>query len=153
MTHKVNICLLTLIICLLQLIINGENIIINTKLGQIEGTVHKISGQQTVYSFKGIQYGISPIGSLRFRPSSINESKRNNIYNATIFGPTCIQPGLFNENQPQSEDCLFLNIWTPKKLTAEEEKLLTQLKKSKNFNPNPGKTEKGFFDRVRDFMS
>ena len=37
--------------------------------------------------------------------------------------------------------------------TAEEEKLLTQLKKSKNFKPNPGKTEKGFFDRVRDFMS
>ena len=40
-----------------------------------------------------------------------------------------------------------------KKLTSEEEKLLIQLKKSKNFKPNPGKTEKGFFDRVRDFMS
>ena len=39
------------------------------------------------------------------------------------------------------------------KLTSEEEKLLIQLKKSKNFKPNPGKTEKGFFDRVRDFMS
>ena len=27
------------------------------------------------------------------------------------------------------------------------------IKKSKNFKPNPGKSEKGFFDRVRDFMS
>ena len=51
------------------------------------------------------------------------------------------------------DQLIHVNIWTPKKLTSEEEKLLIQLKKSKNFKPNPGKTEKGFFDRVRDFMS
>ena len=38
-------------------------------------------------------------------------------------------------------------------LTAEEEKILLQLKDSKNFKPSPGKSDKGFFERVRDFMS
>ena len=39
-----------------------------------------------------------------------------------------------------------------KRLSSDEEKILNQLKNSKNFKPNPGKSEKGFFDRVRDFM-
>ena len=53
------------------------------------------------------------MGNLRFRPSQLNESKWNGMYNATQYGATCIQPGFLNEDQPQSEDCLFLNIWTP----------------------------------------
>ena len=51
------------------------------------------------------------------------------------------------------DQLIHVNIWTPKKLSGDEEKLLSQLKNSKNFKPNPGKSEKGFFDRVRDFMS
>ena len=51
------------------------------------------------------------------------------------------------------DQLIHVNIWTPKKLTAEEEKILLQLKDSKNFKPSPGKSDKGFFERVRDFMS
>jgi len=45
-----------------------------------------------------------------------------------------------------------MNIWTPKKVTAEEEKLLKKLKDMPNFQPNPGKAEKGFFDRMKDYF-
>ena len=51
------------------------------------------------------------------------------------------------------DQLIHVNIWTPKKLTVEEEKILLQLKDSKNFKPSPGKSDKGFFERVRDFMS
>eukprot|EP01084_Bolivina_argentea_P286119 490777_1 len=98
-------------IAALSLAVHTESIVIKTQLGQIQGTVHKVKDQQTVYSFKGIHYAISPIGSLRFRPSSVNESKWNGIYNATTYGSTCLQQGVSNEHQPQSEDCLFLNIF------------------------------------------
>mgnify|MGYP001160929258 FL=1 len=51
------------------------------------------------------------------------------------------------------DQLIHVNIWTPKKLTQEEEKILSQLKNSKNFKPSPGKSDKGFFEKVRDFMS
>ena len=51
------------------------------------------------------------------------------------------------------DQLIHVNIWTPKKLTTEEEKILSQLKDSKNFKPSPGKSDKGFFEKIRDFMS
>jgi len=45
-----------------------------------------------------------------------------------------------------------VNIWTPKSLSKEEEKILTKLKESENFRPNPGKSEKGFFERMKDYF-
>ena len=56
-------------------------------------------------------------------------------------------------NSISGDQLIHINIWTPKKLSDEEEKLLLKLKKSKNFEPNPGKTDKGFFEKIRDFMS
>ena len=51
------------------------------------------------------------------------------------------------------DQLIHVNIWTPKKLTQEEVKILSQLKNSKNFKPSPGKSDKGFFEKIRDFMS
>lgn len=35
--------------------------------------------------------------------------------NATEHGNTCIRPEIFAINQPQDEDCLFLNVYVPGK--------------------------------------
>jgi molecular chaperone DnaJ len=62
--------------------------------------------------------------------------------------------GIRDINSSSTGDQLIhINIWTPKKLSSEEEKILLKLKDSKNFKPNPSKSDKGFFERVRDFMS
>ena len=53
----------------------------------------------------------------------------------------------------QGDQLIHTNIWTPKKLNPEEEELLKQLKDMPNFKPNPGKSEKGFFDRMKDYFS
>jgi molecular chaperone DnaJ len=45
-----------------------------------------------------------------------------------------------------------INVWTPQQLTSEEKKILEKLKESKNFEPNPGKREKGFFDRMKEYF-
>ena len=45
------------------------------------------------------------------------------------------------------------NIWTPKKLNDEERKVLEKLQKMPNFQPQPGKSEKGFFERMKDYFS
>ncbi len=45
---------------------------------------------------------------------------------------------------------IHVNIWTPKKLTDEERRLLEQLRNMPNFKPNPTKEDRSFFERVRD---
>ena len=51
------------------------------------------------------------------------------------------------------DQLIHVNIWTPKNLTEEEIKMMEKLKESPNFNPNPAKGEKSFFDRMKDFFS
>jgi molecular chaperone DnaJ len=45
-----------------------------------------------------------------------------------------------------------ISIYTPTHLNAEEKKTLEHLKASKNFEPNPSKKEKGFFDRMKEYF-
>jgi molecular chaperone DnaJ len=46
-----------------------------------------------------------------------------------------------------------VNVWTPKNLSKEEREAIEKFLKSDNFTPKPGKNEKSFFNRVRQFFS
>lgn len=52
----------------------------------------------------------------------------------------------------KGDQLIHVNIWTPKKLSSEEKSTLERLRESNNFKPNPGKNEKGFFDRMKEFF-
>lgn len=45
-----------------------------------------------------------------------------------------------------------ISVFTPTVLSGEEKKVVEQLKTSKNFEPNPNKKEKGFFDRMKEYF-
>jgi len=45
-----------------------------------------------------------------------------------------------------------INVWVPKELTKDEQKLIEKFIDSKNFVPNPGLAEKGFFERIRNYF-
>src|SRR6056297_1150444 len=45
-----------------------------------------------------------------------------------------------------------INVWIPKKLSKEEEKLVDQLANSDNFKPQPTADDKSFFDRMKNFF-
>ncbi|HEY3385902.1 MAG TPA: molecular chaperone DnaJ [Saprospiraceae bacterium] len=53
----------------------------------------------------------------------------------------------------KGDELIYVNIWTPKKISEEEKKILEKLKTSPNFEPQPSKTEKGFFERMKDYFS
>jgi molecular chaperone DnaJ len=46
-----------------------------------------------------------------------------------------------------------VNVWVPKKVNKEEEKLLQQLAQSDNFKPNPTPEEKSFFSKIKDYFN
>ncbi|MFX1346017.1 MAG: carboxylesterase/lipase family protein [Promethearchaeota archaeon] len=87
--------------------------IIETKSGKVQGYREK-----GIEVYKGIPYAEPPIGDLRFLPPVAKEPW-DGVLNATKFGPYSYQgyirilERLFNKLEPESEDCLTLNIWTP----------------------------------------
>ena len=109
--------------------------IINTPCGQIKGTAGRQAG---VTAYKGIRYATAG----RWEYPQIVKSWEG-IYDATQYGNCSFQPRSFyneaempekafyynefrkGESYTYSEDCLFLNVWTPE--TADENSKLPVL--------------------------
>ena len=53
----------------------------------------------------------------------------------------------------KGDQLIHISVWTPQHLSPEEKDALEKLKDSNNFSPQPEKSEKGFFDKVRDMFS
>jgi len=57
------------------------------------------------------------------------------------------------EGYGQGDELVHVNVWTPKRLTNREKEALETLRSSANFQPSPGKGEKSFFDRMKEFVN
>jgi len=57
------------------------------------------------------------------------------------------------QSYEKGDQMVYVNIWTPQELSAEEKSMLEKLQSSPNFQPHPEKGEKGFFERIRDMFS
>jgi len=76
--------------------------------GQIRGGVLEKGGAV----FKGIPFARAPIGDLRWlEPAAVKAW--TGVREATSFGAPCAQNTGGRMQASSSEDCLFLNVWTP----------------------------------------
>ena len=87
--------------------------------GVVEGRGAQRSG---VRIFRGIPFAQPPTGELRWRePQPLQNWK--GVRQAVDFGPRCMQAPIFDDmrfrSNGVSEDCLYLNIWTPAKSNRE----------------------------------
>lgn len=92
---------------------NERRLRIVTAEGELRGTM-----DDDLFVFKGIPYAAPPVGALRWRPPQPLQPWQG-VHDATAWGDASWQnrdycvaagggdPGRF------SEDCLYLNIWTP----------------------------------------
>lgn len=53
----------------------------------------------------------------------------------------------------RGDQLIQVNVWTPQHVSAEEKAMLEKLGQSPNFQPQPGKSEKSFFDKVKEVFS
>ncbi|MFA6276128.1 MAG: molecular chaperone DnaJ [Pedobacter sp.] len=52
----------------------------------------------------------------------------------------------------RGDEIIHVNIWTPKALSSEERAILESLRESPNFKPQPGKNDKSFFDKMKEYF-
>ena len=108
-----------------------HTLLVETKYGKILGRTQRFSEQlsgdvRSVNTFLGIPFASPPVNRLRFRPPEPPAVWKPHVYNATFFRNVCQQlqndyfedsirivwPG-FTWEKDSSEDCLYLNIFTP----------------------------------------
>jgi para-nitrobenzyl esterase len=104
-----------------QLVVAG---LAHAQVREVDVTGGRVSGvvANGVAAFKGIPFAAPPVGDLRWKPPQ-RVVKWTGVKAATTFAPGCIQDPtlakLFGAPDVISEDCLYLNIWTPAKSAAE----------------------------------
>ncbi|CAJ1065721.1 LOW QUALITY PROTEIN: acetylcholinesterase-like [Xyrichtys novacula] len=99
-----------------------DDLIVNTKHGKVKGKPLSVLGG-VVRAFLGVPYAKPPVGTLRFRaPEPVNGWQ--GVKDSTSYPNTCYQvpdtvykgfkgAEMWNPNTPLSEDCLYLNVWSP----------------------------------------
>jgi para-nitrobenzyl esterase len=92
---------------------------VKTASGLLEGRME----EGGVAAFKGIPFAAAPVGPLRWQaPQPVKAWK--GVRQAGAFGPRCMQRALFSDmvfrSDGVSEDCLYLNVWTPAKKAGEK---------------------------------
>jgi para-nitrobenzyl esterase len=93
--------------------IKASTAVVETTSGKIEGVFRK-----GLYIFRGVPYAAPPVGERRWLPPG-PAKPWGGVRPAKEFAPTAPQSPMEieflepPEKQQQSEDCLYLNIWTP----------------------------------------
>lgn len=81
--------------------------LVQTQQGVVQGLV-----QSTFRSFLGIPYAAPPLGNLRWRPPQAHASWSGTLQTTTA-GSSCPQIASPFGQASSTEDCLFLNVFTP----------------------------------------
>lgn len=97
----------------------AQNLVVDVEGGQIEGVID----QEGIVVYKGIPYAAPPVGELRWKhPQPVRPWQ--GVKACKQFGDASFQGGqiegsfywkeFYQDGNPEmSEDCLYLNIWTP----------------------------------------
>ncbi|HEX3472014.1 MAG TPA: carboxylesterase family protein [Silvibacterium sp.] len=101
--------------CAILALVSGLTVFAQDEVKIDSGTLRGVS-QNGVVSFKGIPFAAPPVGNQRWKPPQPVQSWTG-VRPAAEFGSDCMQapfePAPYRTKTTPSEDCLFVNVWTP----------------------------------------
>jgi para-nitrobenzyl esterase len=106
------------LLALTSMSVRADELQVTVASGALSGLA---SRDGLVRSFKGVPYAAPPVGAQRWRPPQAVAAWQG-TREANRFAPICPQPSpqpgafyqreFFQSAEAQSEDCLYLNVWT-----------------------------------------
>src|SRR5690348_16268495 len=79
---------------------------------KVQGGLVRGTAEGGLVVYRGIPFAAPPVGDLRWRaPQPVGNW--DGVREAVKFGPSCVQGGGRGGPPQGSEDCLYLNVWTP----------------------------------------
>jgi len=115
---------------------NEDPLVVSTRAGRVRGRrSHIPSLGRDVDEFLAIPFAQPPLGQLRFRHPLPARSWRG-VRNATSLPASCYQKPdtefgdfygstVWNSPTPVSEDCLYLNVWVPRRAQVSHMMVIT----------------------------
>merc|ERR1712001_590985 len=91
----------------------GEDVTVNLSKGKLRGARLDYDFGQYYYAFKGIPYARPPVKELRFKPP-VEVGHWPDTLDATEDGNLCPQYDISQSEPIGDENCLSLNVYTPK---------------------------------------
>lgn len=115
LNYKLKALLISMVgIIFLMLSLNANaGSLVSVQQGKLKG---EFDQAKQVFTFKGVPFAAPPLNELRWKAPQPATSW-DNIRSAEVFGNQCMQLPLYDDmtfrSAGISEDCLYLNVWTP----------------------------------------
>jgi para-nitrobenzyl esterase len=93
-----------------------------SQIRDVEVTGGRLAGADSngVVAFKGVPFAAPPVGALRWKAPQPVQAWTG-VKQAASFAPACMQAASpYSPVASMSEDCLYLNVWTPAKTPADK---------------------------------
>ncbi|RYE30095.1 MAG: carboxylesterase family protein [Sphingobacteriaceae bacterium] len=93
------------------------------RIKTLNGVLEGVAEASGIHSYKGIPFAQPPVGDLRWKEPQPPKNWTG-IWKADHFGPQAMQRKIYDDmifrSDGKSEDCLYLNVWSPAKSTADK---------------------------------
>lgn len=89
---------------------------INVKVhqGTVCGVKENLPNGGDSFAFRGIPYAKPPVGLLRYKAPEPLDKFQHPVLDCSAERDVCFSRNMFTQEIEGSEDCLFLNVYTPK---------------------------------------
>lgn len=114
---------LAILICLLEFAtVKGHGPRVDIKNGTLEGSIMTSRKGREFAAFRGIPYALPPLKELRFEPPKPSNSWKG-VRLARDDANICTQRNIYTHQEEivGDEDCLYLNVYTPKVPSARDD--------------------------------
>ncbi|XP_053689289.1 juvenile hormone esterase-like isoform X2 [Sabethes cyaneus] len=91
----------------------SDRINVTVRQGTVSGIKLQLPNGSESFAFRGIPYAKPPVGQLRHKPPQPLDKFPKPVLDCSVERDVCYSKNLFTQQMEGSENCLFLNVYTP----------------------------------------